>query len=61
MERVGINILALVAANVGANPARRKSKVFRATFVSPELADPKSPANYLETNGKLVNIPVPDG
>jgi hypothetical protein len=36
MEPIGINILALVAANAGENPARRKGKVFRATFVSPE-------------------------
>lgn len=46
MECAGINILALVAANASVNLARRKGKVFRATFVSPELADPKSPANY---------------
>lgn len=46
MERIAINILELVAANTGENPVRRKPTVFLATFVSQELADPKSPANY---------------
>lgn len=46
MERIGINILALVTANAGENPARRKGQVFRATFFSPELGGPKEPANY---------------
>lgn len=58
MDRVAINILESVAANAGANPARRKPTVFLATFVSQELVDPKAPANYSGTNGKQVNIPA---
>ena len=46
MDRVAINILESVAANAGANPARRKPTDFLATFVSQELVDPKAPANY---------------
>ena len=61
MDGFGINILALVAANAGANPARRKHQVFLATFVSQELAGPKLPANYSEAKGKSVNILMPRG
>lgn len=54
-----MNILVLVTANMGENPIRRKGTVFSATFVSGELADPKSQANHHGTKGKQVNIPVP--
>ena len=59
MDHVAINILESVAADAGANPARRKPTVFLATFVSQELVDPKAPANYSGTKGKQVNIPAP--
>lgn len=50
MDCIAINILELVASNVGENPTRRKHTVFLATFVSQELADPKVRANYSETD-----------
>lgn len=41
-----MNILVLVASNLGENPKRRKHTGFLATIFSQELGDPKCSANY---------------
>ena len=52
-------ILVLVTAYMGENPIHRKHKVFFATLVSGELADPKDDANHTHPKGKHVNIHAP--
>lgn len=56
VDRIGVNILALVTSNMGENPIHRKHTGFFATLVSGELGDPKPQANHHAAKGKHVNI-----
>lgn len=58
MNLAGMKILLEVTAKLGENPNHRKGKGFSATFISRELAGPKSAPNWTRSKGKQVNIPA---
>ena len=60
MDRVETKILVAVAAKSGENPDRRKGQGSSAMSVSRGLVGPKAYPNESTSNGKQVNIPVPN-